>query len=87
MAKTEAETLSVAGEIDPRSAVATEADQRDEYPWGSREVVNPYTWLVRAKIVKIGRGEGESTQGSMSSVGLEPIQGSAFDSGRGACAH
>ena len=91
MAKTEAKQVSVAGKIDPRPvqplAVATEADPRDEYPRGSREVVNPYTWLVRAKIVKIGRGEGESTQGSMSSAGLEPIQGSAFDSGRGACAH
>ena len=41
----------------------------DESPRGSRKVVNPYTWLVCAKIVKIRSCEGESTQDSMFSAG------------------
>ena len=64
-------------------------------PRGSRKAVNPYTWLVCAKIVKFGRGEGDPTSGSMFSaghepaktvllargVGREPTQGSVFGAG------
>ena len=59
----------------------------DESPRGSRKAVIPYTWLVCAQIVKIGRGEGEPTQDSMFSAGHEPTQGSAFGKGRRARAH
>ena len=56
-------------------------------PRGSRKAVNPYTWLVCAKIVKFDRGEGDPTPGSMFSAGHEPGQDSAFGKGRGARAH
>ena len=76
MAKTEAETVSAAGEVIPRlvqpSAVATEIEKRATNILGSRKAVNPYTWLVCAKIVKIIIGKGEPTQDSMLSAGHEP---------------
>ena len=50
-------------------------------PQGNRKAVNPYTWLVCAKIVKRSRGEREPTQGSMFSAGHEPTQDSAFGEG------
>ena len=34
----------------------------DECPGGSRKVVNPHTWPVRAKIAKMSGGKGEPTQ-------------------------
>ena len=86
MAKPEAKTVSAAGEIDPRpvqnSVVATGAETRaNKSPRGSRKAVNPYTWLVRAKLVKCGRVGRESTQGSMFSAGHEPTQDGAFGEG------
>ena len=59
----------------------------DESALGSGKAVNPYTWLVCAKTVKIDRGEGESTQDSMFSAGHKPTQGRAFGEGRGAQCH
>ena len=53
----------------------------DESPRGSRNAVNPYTWLVCEKIVKCGRGDREPTQGSMFSAGHEPTQDSALGVG------
>ena len=53
----------------------------DASPRGSRKAVNPYTWLVCAKIVKRGRGEREPTQGSMFNAGHEPTQDIAFGEG------
>ena len=53
----------------------------DEFPRGSRKAVNPYTWLVCAKMMKCGRGEREPTQGSMFSAGHKPNQDSAFGEG------
>ena len=75
MEKNKTNTVSAAGDINPRpvqpSAVATEVKTRasDESPRGIRNTANPYTWLVCANIVKFGRAEGESIQGSMLSAG------------------
>ena len=54
-----------------------------EFPRGSRKAVNPYTWLVCAKIVKFGRGEGDPTPGSMFSAEHEPTQTDPWDRRRG----
>ena len=51
----------------------------------SREVVNPRTWPMCAKIAKIGRGEREPTPSSALGVGHHPTQGNTGDrSGTGA---
>ena len=46
----------------------------DESPRRSREVVNPHTWPVCAKIAKIRRGEREPTQNSALGVGYQATQ-------------
>ena len=58
-----------------------ERNTSDKCPRGSRKAVNPYTWLVCAKIVKWVRGEREPTQGITFSAGHEPTQDSAFGEG------
>ena len=73
-AKTEAKSLSAAGEVRPRpgqrSTVATDAETRaTNPPRRSRKVVNPHTWPVCAKIAKIGAGEREPTQDSAFGAG------------------
>ena len=83
---TEAKTVSAAGEIGPPqvqpSVVATEAEtQATNLPGEAKKAVKSYTWPMSAKIAKIGRGEGESTQGSTFSAGHEPTQGSAVGAG------
>ena len=51
----------------------------DESPRRSREVANPHTWPVCAKIAKIRRGEREPTQNSALGVGYQPTQTNAGD--------
>ena len=55
----------------------------DEFPRGNRKAVNPYAWLVCAKIVKCGLSETGPTQGGTFSAGHELIQDSAFGEGFG----
>ena len=51
----------------------------DESPRRSREVVNPHTWRVCAKIAKIRRGEREPTQNYALGVGYQPTQTNTGD--------
>ena len=53
----------------------------DESLQRSRKAVNPYTWLVCAKIVKCGKGEMGPTDGSIFSEGHDPTEDSAFSEG------
>ena len=46
----------------------------DEFSKRSREVVNPHTWPLRAKIVQIRTGEREPTQNGVLGAGDQPIQ-------------
>ena len=46
----------------------------DASPRRSREVANPHTWPVRAKIARIRRGEREPTQNSALGAGHQPTQ-------------
>ena len=46
----------------------------DESPRRSREVVNPHTWPVCAKIAKVRRGEREHTQNDAFGAGHQPTQ-------------
>ena len=51
----------------------------DESLIRSREVVNPHTWPVCAKIAKIRKGEREPTQNSALVVGYQPTHANTGD--------
>ena len=51
----------------------------DASPRRSREVANPHTWPVRAKIARIRRGEREPTQNSALGAGHQPTQANTGD--------
>ena len=53
----------------------------DGSPRRSREVVNPHTWPVCAKIANIRKGEWEPTQTSALGVGYQPAQTGTGDWG------
>ena len=78
-AQTEAKTVSAAGKKYPRpgrrsTVVTVEDTQATRSPKKIREVVNPHTWFVRAKIAKIRRGERETTQNSDLGAEHQPTQ-------------
>ena len=49
----------------------------DESPDGSRNIINPHTWPVCAKIATTSGGQGETTQDCAIGLGHEPIQADA----------
>ena len=51
----------------------------DEFPGGSRNVVNPHTWPVCTKIAKNSGGQGESTEEGAIGLEHQPTQANAGD--------
>ena len=50
-------------------------------PGGGRKAVNPYSWLVGAKLEKFGSGNTEPSTDSIFSAGHEPTHDTAFGEG------